>query len=228
MKIIPITAVYFLLALAGTNASAGVSLSQTRLVFLHSESTKTITVRNSGSEVYLVQPTITEWGTNKQAGVFTVLPPLFRLEANSGNVLRVQRTGGQLPQDRESVFNFKVNVIPAGRKPESDASVSVSLGIGVKLFYRPEGLKINVKDAYGMLTFHRDKEEIVVRNPTPYYQTFSRLTLGGRAVKLDKSQAMLAPYSELRYPGGMLDNVAEWTLITDYGANSDVFHATVD
>jgi P pilus assembly chaperone PapD len=228
MKIIHIPAVCIFFAIVAQNAWAGVSLSQTRLVFSHSENMKTITVRNSGAEVYLVQPVVAEWGEGKLSKSFTAFPPIFRLESNASNALRVQRTSEDLPQDRESLFNFKLNLIPAGKKNDSATSISVSLGIGVKLFYRPDGLTISVKDAYRMLTFRRDAEGVTVGNPTPYYQTLSRLSVGGLSVKLDKSPAMLPPYSERHYPAGLLDNKAEWSLINDYGASSEIFHAAIN
>lgn len=223
-----VTAMVVVCGLMAQGAQAGVSLGQTRLVYPQSAGDKTIMLRNSGDTVYLVQAAVTDWATNQPEKAFTVLPPLFRLEGNSSSALRVTRTGGDFPQDRESVFHFRVNAIPASKTPGADsgASLAISLGMSIKLFYRPEGLPVSPAEAYGRLTFHRQGGEVVVSNPTPYYLTFAQLSLGGAPVNLDKSPAMVAPFGEQRYPSASGDR-AEWAVITDFGSNSDTFHATV-
>lgn len=211
------------------NACAGVSLGQTRLVYPQSSNGKTIMLRNSGSEVYLVQAVVTDWETNQPVKEFTVLPPLFRLESHASNVLRVVRTGGEFHLDRESIFHFRVNAIPAGKVPTGEdrgASLAISLGMGIKLFYRPEGLPMTPGEAYGRLTFQRRRGEVVAYNPTPYYLTLSQLSLGGVPVNLDSAQAMIPPFSQQYYPSSS-GNKAEWATITDFGGSSDVFHATI-
>ncbi|MDI8993129.1 fimbria/pilus periplasmic chaperone, partial [Salmonella enterica subsp. enterica serovar Anatum] len=39
-----------------------------------------------------------------QHAPFMVTPPLFRLNGGQKNVLRIIRTGGNLPEDRESLY----------------------------------------------------------------------------------------------------------------------------
>lgn len=212
-------------------AHAGVSLGQTRIVLPQASASQTVSLQNSGNEVYLVQAAVTDWETNKPSTQFSVLPPLFRFENNSTNALRVVRTGkgNGLPQDRESVFHFRINAIPAanGPKPEGGATVSISLGMGIKLFYRPEGLTITPVQAYQRVTFRRQSGGVVVSNPTPYYLTFSTLSLGGRTVNLQEVPMMLAPFSLNKYPAYGEGSRAEWTFITDYGSSSEPQSATI-
>ena len=225
------TAVTLIACTFSLNVCAGISLGQTRVVYPQSSASQSISLQNSGSEVYLVQAAVTDWESNAPSSVFTVLPPLFRLEGKSTNALRVMRTGGDLPQDRESVFHFRVNAIPASAAPkaekEAGASVSVSLGMGIKLFYRPDALPIKPTQAYGLVTFTRQGNVVLVKNPTPYYLTFAALSLGGVAVDLQKVPMMLAPFSQQTYPVGGSGNRAEWAFITDYGGNSETQHATI-
>jgi P pilus assembly protein, chaperone PapD len=209
-------------------AQAGVSLLQTRVIYPQSAQSVSVTLHNSGNEVYLVQTQVTDWETNKPSSLFTVQPPLFRVEGMSNGTMRVARTGGDLPQDRESVFHFRVNAIPSGKAPvKGGASLSIALGMGIKLFYRPDGLPLLPTQAYDKLTFSAQGNSVTVKNPTPYYLTFARLSLGGEVVNLDKSPSMLAPFSETHYAGAGKGNQAEWTLITDYGGSSDTFHAQI-
>lgn len=211
-------------------AFAGVALGQTRLIYTQSDKSKTITLRNTGNDVYLIQAAVTDWYTNQPVKDFTVLPPLFRLESQSTNVLRVVRTSGDYPDDRESIFNFRINAIPARTTPamdEASASLSISLGVGIKLFYRPTGLKLHPEEAYSRLTFKRTGNSITVKNPTPYYLTFSYLSLGGAHVNIDGAKAMIAPFSEQKYPS-VPGSKAEWTTITDFGGISNVFQAAIE
>lgn len=209
-------------------AEAGVSLLQTRVIYPQSAQSVPVTLHNSGNEVYLVQTQVTDWDTNKPSSLFTVQPPLFRVEGMSNGTMRVTRTGGDLPQDRESVFHFRVKAIPSGKAPvPGGASLSIALGMGIKLFYRPEGLPMTPGQAYDRLTFSQQGSEVTVKNPTPYYLTFSHLSLGGEAVNLNKAPSMLAPFSETHYAGSGRGGQAEWALITDYGGNSDTFHAQI-
>jgi P pilus assembly chaperone PapD len=209
-------------------AQAGVSLLQTRVIYPESAPSVSVALHNSGNEIYLVQTSVTDWDTDKPSGLFTVQPPLFRVEGMSNGTMRIARTGGDLPRDRESVFHFRVNAIPAGKAPvKGGTSLSIALGMGIKLFYRPEGLPMSPLQAYDKLTFRRQGGEVVVKNPTPYYLTFAKLSFGGEAVNLDKQPAMVAPFSEHRYTGGGGDGRAEWTLITDFGGSSETFHAKI-
>ncbi|WII85141.1 molecular chaperone (plasmid) [Klebsiella pasteurii] len=229
MKIIRFAFTMMIFAGLINNASAGVSLGQTRLVYPQEANSKTITLRNSGSDVYLVQAAVTDWETNEPVKDFTVLPPIFRLESHSSNALRVVRTGGNFPLDRESIFHLRINAIPSRTAPEMDqigASLSISLGMGIKLFYRPEGLTMAPNEAYGRLTFQRRGQFIAATNPTPYYLTLSHLSFGGVSVDLDKTHTMIPPFSEINYPSAS-GSKAEWTTITDFGGKSDVFYATI-
>jgi P pilus assembly chaperone PapD len=209
-------------------AQAGVSLLQTRVIYPQSAPAVTVTLHNSGDEVYLVQPSVTDWVSNKPTSLFAIQPPLFRVEGRNNGAMRVARTGGSLPQDRESVFHFRVKAIPGGKAPvPGGASLSIALGMGIKLFYRPDNLPMTPEQAYGRLTFSRQATGVVVKNPTPYYLTFARLTLGGTVVDLDKQEGMVAPFSEVVYPPAGSGAQAEWVLINDYGGASDTKHARI-
>ncbi|WP_150149569.1 fimbria/pilus periplasmic chaperone, partial [Enterobacter bugandensis] len=61
---------------------------------------------------WLVQ-TWVDRGVNGSKTPFIVTPPLFRINPGVENILRIVRTGGSLPEDRESVFWLNVKSIPA-------------------------------------------------------------------------------------------------------------------
>lgn len=47
-------------------------------------------------------------------------PPLFRLNAGDDSSLRIIKTEGNLPEDKESLFYVNVRAIPAQSKSEAE------------------------------------------------------------------------------------------------------------
>lgn len=106
-------ALAFLLALFTVQAQAGIVIGGTRVVYDGDKKEASASIRNpEKSGVYLVQ----SWVDNGERGgkaPFIVTPPLFRINPGEENMLRIIRTGGNLPPDRESVFWLNVKSIPA-------------------------------------------------------------------------------------------------------------------
>lgn len=80
--------------LAYAAGPGGVTVGGTRLIYDGSRKEASLTVTNSDSTPYLIQ----SWAEVREEGgekaPFIVTPPLFRLEGNEQNVLRVVRAGG--------------------------------------------------------------------------------------------------------------------------------------
>ena len=85
-----------------------------------------------------------------------------------------------------------------------------------KLFYRPTGLTGNPDDAYQALRWSRNKNNVVVNNPTPYYITLYQLSLGGKRIA---DGGLVAPFSERALEGCPDPGVCQvrWQAINDYG-----------
>lgn len=215
-------------------AEGGISLSRTRVIFLSTDKAQTLTMQNHSSRPYLVQSAVISSPQERGAAPFLTTPPLFRLEGNSKNTIRILRKNDAvMPSDRESVFYFTAIAVPAMEQPkEADntsmaARVSVGIQNTIKLFYRPAGLTMQSEEAEGRLTFHFRGGEVQVQNPTPYYLTFSRLAFDGVEVNVRDSESMIAPYSQLSYPVSAPVRKVEWSVINDYGGNSPLYKATV-
>ncbi|MCI1737826.1 MAG: fimbria/pilus periplasmic chaperone [Pseudomonas veronii] len=114
--------------LVGTahTAIAGVVVGGTRVVYDGSRKEASISVKNTEkTKPYLIQSWVDDGAqTAPGKAPFIMTPPLFRLDAEQENVLRIIRTGGDFPQDRESVFWVNIKSIPASeknrRKPTAD------------------------------------------------------------------------------------------------------------
>lgn len=220
-------------AQASDGEPQGISFYVLRVIYPSSEKKGvTLTAYNSQSTAYLmqswIQPVDPVSGNvdmdraQHPAMPFIVTPPLARLEANGELTLRIRRNAEPLPTDRESVFFITMKAIPAQAAPDkrSEAGKMVLTVVSnLKVFYRPEGLaKRAVEHMAPQLRFRREADQLVVDNPTPYWLTFSQLSVGATA--LDKAQLrhMVPPKGQQRYPlpNGTFETVT-WKLIDEDG-----------
>ncbi|MDX7990264.1 fimbrial biogenesis chaperone [Xenorhabdus littoralis] len=205
-------------------AHAGVALSSTRVIYDASQREETVTVINdSKEEVYLIQSwvdifTPTTESSDRKAP-FLVTPPLFRLDGEQENRLRIILTDDALPRDRESVFWLNVKAIPAVEKNNVNRLL-ISMKNRIKLFYRPVGLtEEQAGNAYHQLTFSRQGGQLVVQNPTPFYVSFYDITVGGQSVP---ETGMVAPFSSWQWPlPAGSGNTVTWRIINDFGGTTE-------
>ncbi|MDR6352453.1 molecular chaperone [Pantoea sp. SORGH_AS_0659] len=200
-------------------AFAGVMLSGTRLIYPESNREVSLTVRNPDKSTdYLIQSWLENNDKSSDAKVpFVITPPLFRLDRDTDNILRIANTGGNLPSDREALYWLNVRAIGATPKGQAVNRLQLVQRTRIKFIYRPASLNKNeAADAYKSLTFTQLGKDLVVKNPTPYYVSFASLKVGGKDVP---EPGMVAPRSELRLsaPGS---GTIEWQAINDYGGKT--------
>lgn len=155
-------------------------------------------------------------------------PPLFRLDAQSEQSLRIIWSGAAVPQDRESLFFVNVRTIPASDKGDEDKNVlRLIYKTRLKLFYRPKGLKGTPAEACKQLTFSRANATLQVKNASRYYVVFDSLYVGKSLVK---DADTLAPGSDtpLAFTLSPKENTVSWRCITDYGNASPLNQGRLD
>lgn len=207
------------LAFLSVQAQAGIVIGGTRVIYDGDKKETAASVRNpEKSGVYLVQ----SWVDSGEPGdktPFIVTPPLFRINPGEENMLRIVRTGGSLPQDRESVFWLNVKSIPAtdDSKPRTNV-LQVVVKSRLKLFYRPAGLEGQPETAYHQLSVARSGNRLTLSNPTPYYVTLFTLKVDGQEIK---EADMVPPKGSANFtlPSASVSTVA-WQAISDYGGVS--------
>lgn len=222
-----------LLIFLSTSALAGISVDTTRVIFSSENVTQGKSVGVSSSKQsttpYLVKAqVIADIDGNNTNVPFVVTPSLFRLEPGNTNQLRIMYIGGDLPNDKETVFYFRTTAMPAGDKNSLEyqkvvgGALSVSTGTIIKLFYRPNGLSLTQQQAMANLEFTQKSQYLVARNPTPYFITLSTLTVDGVSVPLSLNNTMLAPFSTQHYlvKSPVIKSV-QWQAINDYGAKEE-------
>lgn len=227
-----------LLAVSSSGAWAeggGVGYSRNRLVYPADERAISITASNHGDGPYLIQAGVSGEAYKTTPAPFMVTPPLSRLEGHGDNVIRIIRSGGNLPQDRESVFYFYATAVPGRAGPEKastnaqqiGATLSISMKTVLKLFWRPKGLKMSPQESPSLMQFTNTGKAVVVKNPTPYYQSFALLSFDGDEQNLDSGPSMVAPFSDLTIPTRKAVHSVTWQVMTDYGGTTDKKTQTV-
>ncbi|MGL5384399.1 MAG: fimbrial biogenesis chaperone [Serratia sp. (in: enterobacteria)] len=205
----------FVASLAQAADVGGITVGGTRLIYDGSKKEASLNVTNSDTGPYLIQ----SWADTQNGGAekapFIVTPPLFRLDGNEQNLLRIVRTGGNLPEDRESLYWLNIKSIPTGTKKDNANTLQIAVKTRIKLIYRPLGLmKKTPEELTKNLTWSQSGSKLTVTNPTAYYMNFQQVKVGGRELK---GVTFVAPMSSATFDAQGASGSVTWKLITDYG-----------
>ncbi|EOE1186737.1 fimbrial biogenesis chaperone [Proteus mirabilis] len=212
--------IIFFISLFIINTSyAGVIISGTRVIYNEGNKNVSINVKNPDKMPYLIQSWIDDFEEKKQSK-FTITPPLFRLNPDKENTLRIFLTEEGLPSDQESLFWLNIKTIPATEKTEN--SLQIAFKTQMKLIYRPKTLKnVNFEEEQKKLTWSKERGKVIVYNPTPYFMNFQTIKFNGQLVD---DISYVKPFSTKSFD--INDNnehgLISWELINDYGANVDL------
>lgn len=205
-------------------ATAGISLSSTRLVFDGQHKEAGITVRNSGEDI-LIQSWVDTDDADASSVPFAVTPPLARVTSNEQQLLRVIYEGTGMPTDRESVVWLNVQEIPKASKTENTLQLAVRQRI--KVFFRPAGLKneayLAPTELMWSLAERAGKPVLVVTNPGLYHVSIADITLQAGGVKEHPFDSMMiAPGEQKEFNLKQLSRDTAphlvFSSINDYGA----------
>lgn len=198
------------------SVQAGIVLGGTRVIYEEGKKEVSIAIENKGSVPYLIQ----SWVENQdqsQSSNFLITPPLFRLDGDKKNSLRIFKLEKNLPSDKESMFFLNVKSIPGGTLDSN--TLQIAIRNRLKLIYRPISLQ---KDTPGNrtkeLTWNKVGNQLKVTNSTPYYQNFMFIKINGKDIKL-KEQNYVAPMADAYFDiNGISGSEVSWKIISDYGS----------
>ncbi|MFJ3458601.1 molecular chaperone [Scandinavium goeteborgense] len=206
-------------------AHAGIVVGGTRVIYDATKKEAALNLTNPDNTPYLVQSWVNNSDDSNNKPPFIITPPLFRLDGNQQNVLRIVQAG-TLPQDHESMFWLNVKSIPSTAKAISANTLQIAVKTQIKLIYRPTALKgSSAEREAGKLTWKRDGSNIQVTNPTNYYMNFNNIKLNGVDLK---GVTYAAPHSSAEFPlpqGSSAGNLS-FGLISDYGSAGEQHSAT--
>ncbi|HGH4672414.1 molecular chaperone [Enterobacter asburiae] len=214
------------LLLTAVTAHAGVIINGTRLVYQGEKKESSIGISNPDDINYLVQSWVDTGLKKGGKAPFLITPPLFRLNAKEDNVLRVVRTGGNMPEDRESLYWLNIKAIPSSSHEQGVNTLQIAINTRIKLLYRPASIKGKPEAVADKLEWHREGNDLVVNNPTPFYMNFQSVTLNGQKVA---KATWAVPDTSTRFalPANMNGNTVSWSVINDYGSISKTWSASV-
>ncbi|WP_430673357.1 fimbria/pilus periplasmic chaperone [Klebsiella aerogenes] len=209
------------LIISFSSHARGVALGATRVIYPQLAKQTSININNSSPDSRFLIQSWVEDKNSKKSNDFIVTPPLFVSKAKSENSLRIMYVGKPLPNDRESIFWLNAKAIPELDTENITNKNVLQLAIvsRIKLFVRPSNLNMSAADAKDKIKFKYHGDILDIKNPTPYYMTLVRLTLGGKLLP----NSMIPPFhtSTLKVPTG-LDKTITFQTINDYGAETPV------
>lgn len=211
---------------------ANVVITGTRIIYPAQNKEVGIELTNVEDTPALLQAWIAPANENSATSVpFVLMPPIFRMEGNTRQTLRLIHTHEPLATDRETLFYFNLLDIPPTPKVDGDAQnyLQFSLLSKLKLFYRPKNLKPSIEKAPSMLQVSRHHNQLVIKNPTPYYMTLLSLSLHAHkddpdVIARSDDVPMIEPFGEDIVEVQGVDeallhkaNTAQVEIVNDYG-----------
>lgn len=206
-------------------ASAGVTITGTRIIFPSNQNQVTVQLNNPDQHPALIQAWLDNGDPNTIPAAnkvpFILNPPLVRIEANKGQMLRlVAKDVSQLPKDRESLYWFNIlDIAPSDAKIPNKLNISIRSRI--KLFYRPSNLIAPTETAFKQLTFTHlaNTQKVEVNNPTPYFISFSDITVNPKQqAEVYSDPFMISPFSKANFPIKTIHaKDLKYGVINDYG-----------
>nr|WP_272148371.1 fimbria/pilus periplasmic chaperone [Burkholderia cepacia] len=216
-------------------ADASVVISGTRVIYPEKEREVTVKLTNNGDRPSLVQAWVDDGIANALPDdskvPFTLTPPLFRLDPNKGQSLRLIYTKEPLAQDKETLYWLNVLDVPpqATDDPDTPNLLQLAFRSRIKLFFRPAALQGVADESAEKVTWNFAPKAdggyaLQAKNPTPYHVTFTRLTVksGGATWSNDKG-GMVKPGATEQFdvgnvpplPAGPIE--VDYTFLNDYG-----------
>ncbi|MDY1039077.1 molecular chaperone [Lelliottia sp. CFBP8978] len=205
--------------------AAGIQVGRTRIIYDAGKKEISLPLINKETTLPWLIQSWTDTGDGKTRGPFIVTPPLFRLEPQKEQSLRIAWNGTALPENKESLFYMNVRTIPATANEDDDKNVlRLIYKTRIKLFWRPKDLKGTPEETCKNLRFSLNGKQLTVTNDGPFHITFDSLQLG--TTKLDKAD-MVSPLSSVQVPvtGTASGSNVSWRCITDYGNASEKYTA---
>jgi chaperone protein EcpD len=217
-------------------ASAGVVVNGTRVVYPAAKREVTISLQNSGATPSLVQAWLDSGDAHSKPGEskvpFVLTPPLFRLDPSKMQSLRLVYTHDPLPEDRESLFWLNVLDIPprAAVNPDLPNQLDLAFKHRMKVFFRPPGLPGSAADAPARITWKLLSKDgkltgVQASNPTAYHVSLTQLTATVAGHPVTIAADMVDPFASRSFnlpgpattPSGAV--TIEYWFVNDYGGN---------
>ena len=214
-----------------------IHIGATRVIYDMASSGATLAITNKHEFPILVQSDVLS-EDKEMSTHFIITPPLFRLDPLQSTRLRIVRTGGNFPIDRESMQWICVKGIPPkedskwggtdaeNKDKKMTLNVQLSVNSCIKMFIRPSNVKGHPDDVAGKVKWQITGNKLKGINPTPFYINLAELRVGKKEIT---EPHYIEPFSSYEYqiPTNGAKKV-EWKIITDYGGVGKNFEEFLD
>ncbi|WP_342244814.1 fimbrial biogenesis chaperone [Pseudomonas sp. OTU5201] len=220
--------------LSGPAAEAALVITGTRVIYPGEQQEVTVQLKNNSQTPVLAQAWVDDGDENSSAAKakspFLLAPPVFRVNPQKGQSVRLRLLAKDLPQDRESLYWFNVLELPP--KPDSAEvdgrnMLQLAFRTRIKLFYRPAGLR-GADEAPQQIRWRLADagdgkgQALEGHNPSKFHISFSEVALAGQS-RTAVGSGMLAPGETRQFPlpAGAprppADAKVEFSVINDFG-----------
>jgi chaperone protein EcpD len=201
--LIHILSMLLVLIFIASTAYADIVITGTRFIYPEKEKEVTIKIDNVGESPALAQVWIDTGNPTASpetaSAPFTVTPPINRINAGKGQMLRMIYTGGILPRDKESLFWLNILEIPAASK-DKKSQLQLAIHSRLKIFYRPHGLAGTANEAGKAVTWKKVYNGIEGSNTTPYFVSLANIAEDKEGKVVIASGGMIAPGGKIIVP----------------------------
>lgn len=227
MKFLSKTLIAGLVLASGLSAAnAGVVIGGTRVIYDGNKKEASLSVNNPDNVPYLIQSWVETQSGGAEKAPFIITPPLYRLDNNQQNIMRIVRAGN-MPENKESLFWLNIKAIPSAAHNENANTLQVAVKTRIKLIYRPAALKSSSpEEQANTLRWSRSGNSIQVNNPSAYYMNFNSISVNGKALN---DVTYVAPGATARFnlPAGVSGGSLTFKIINDYGAPGAEHNASI-
>lgn len=221
-------------------AHAGVIIYGTRVIYPVEQQEVVVRLENKGDRPALVQTWLDAGDIRSTPATaqtpFTLSPPIFRIEPNQQQAMRLRYSGEAAPTDRESLYWLNVlEVPPVTAGSEQNNLIELAFRTRLRVYVRPSNLPYPVGSAPSKLQWqlvsHNQGFALQATNPTPYHISLTSVDLLGDGKRFSKApnqepnDSLLLPAGDVKVfalpqlrdrPNGTVK--VEFTSVSDYGA----------
>jgi chaperone protein EcpD len=218
--------------LIAMNANANIVINGTRVIYNAEENEATIRLSNVSSTPSLVQVWLDsgDMKSTPETGKspFIATPPIFRVEANKAQTVRIIYTHDPLPQDKESVFwvnILDVPPMPVTKDAEDANYMQLAIRSRIKLFYRPQNLPGSAVDAANNLRWElvqsTDGVSLHATNDSPFSVSLdaATITIGDQTYTV--ATEMLLPTTNKNFAIKELKKIPAEPMLLNYSNVND-------
>ena len=206
-------------------------INKTRVIY--SDSTPSVQISNNKAYPLIIQSNIWDENNNKNHD-FIATPPIFKMESESRNIIKIIKTNIKLPDSQESMRWLCIESMPPiekstkiNRKEGRTDSINISIRGCIKLIYRPASVPSPVfNNIVEKLKWHKNGKYLVLKNNTPYYISFSEVFFDSDKVNNAKDILYVKPYSEKKIDiSNRIIKKIKWAMIDDAGAKTKLYES---